>query len=499
MNFLSKIKSHQLPKKSAVSVYVGPESIEITQLKRTMKGVSVVKAVSKNIAKKDVTSSIIKEIFEKEGIKDTAVTTTLPEESVMLRRFTMPLIPMQDRPTAVRFEAKRHIPFNIEEVTSAYHVIREDRIKSQMEILFVAAKREDVNSLITLLHNAGLTVEKIEPMNLALISTLIQSGVLKEATSPSAILHFSDKTDAQIIIAENNVPFLKREISFAGKDIKEEEQLLNEIRLSLSYYKREFPEKNITRLVICGLKEKPVWLDSIKSNLGLTPEYVLPLKKITGMEAQGPDMEIAFGLANQRLAAAKMDLNLVPEEMIPSRYHIQKIAAIEVMAAVCILGLIYLAQTPSLAKIKKEIALTESKKTPCAELALTLKSIDELNTLKTTWRERRDILSACVKNKINWYEKLKILTQIMPKEIWITQLTVGDSIGIPGVRFLILRGSVYSENSAAEIEITNNFSTALKNDSTFMNGFKRLTLGTINKTKIESYEVANFDISLTTD
>lgn len=500
MDFKLKQKLHSRPKKSAVAIYIGPESVEIVHMKRTPTGISIAKHVSKEILKKDLTSNVIKEIFLTEGIKETSVTTTIPEESIMLRRFTMPIIPPQDRPTAIRFEAKRHIPFNIDEVISNFHVIKEDRTKNQMEILFAAVKKEEIKSLLSLLDGAGLAVERVEPVSLALIKTLLLTGNLEETSPPTAILHFSTKTEAQIIIAENGIPYLKREISLVSKDTKIEEQLLNEIRLSLSYYKREFPEKNLAKIIICGLKDKPAWLSLIKEELNITTEYDLPFKNISDIDLPSLQFEIPIGLASMRLERPRIELNLLPEEAIPVRLDTKKWIAIEITAIVCILGLIYLLQLPAILGLKRDAASSEKKKTTYPGLTdLSGKTIDELNQIKTALLDKKNILNTCTTNRIIWHEKLQRLVQIMPKETWITELSTGDSIGTLGQRQLILKGSTYTTEPAKEIEITNNFSKNLKDDSGFMNGFSRLTLGTINKATVEGHQIVNFDISVTTD
>lgn len=499
MNLLQKVPLHQRPKKSSVGIYIGPDSIEIVQVRRKGKGVFIEKTVSKNISRKDVTGSVIKEIFQQEGIKDTSVTTTIPEEYIMLRRFTMPIIPPQDRPTAIRFEAKRHIPFNIDEVVSSYHIIKEDRIKNEMEILFIAAKKEDIHSTISLLENAGLTVENIEPVVLALIKALNITGILQEQSPPTAILHFLTNSLAQIIVVENGIPYLKREITILNKEKKPEEHLLNEIRLSSSYYKREFPQKDITKLLICGLKTRPTWIEFIKTNLGISVEEVLGFRDTGGIDLPNPQLGIPMGLASRRIEKPRIVLNLLPEELVPARYNIREILAIEITFALCILGLVYLLQIPPFLKLKKAVETAEISKTISPGLELSSRSIDELNTLKTDLQQKKNLLSACTRNRISWGEKLKRLTIQMPQESWITKLTIGDSIGIPGARLLIIAGSTYTPDPTKEIELTNNFSKSLREDPVFMTGFKRLTLGTINKTTIEGHEVANFDISLTVD
>jgi len=498
MNLKINTSMFQPQKKSALCIYMGPTSLQITYLKYTPKGIIVEKNISKEINKKEITGYTIREILNKENILETSATTTIPEELTMLRRFTMPLVPVQDRPTAIKFEAKKHIPFNIEEIVSSFHIIKEDRIKNQMEVLFVAAKKEDINIVQSIIHDAGLTIERIEPSSLALINSLLITGALEDTTKPTAILYFSTNTQATVIISENGIPYIKREIHLSGKE-KFEDNLISEIRLSLSYYKREFPEKNINKIIVCGLREKPAWIELIKSNLNISTIYFTPLQKLAGIDLPNPQMEIPIGLSGITLIKSKINLNLFTETTPYAQIDIKPIAIGAITIAIGFLLILYLAQIPSLYKSKKEISLWESKKLSAPELGLATKPIEELNTLKTTFQQKRDILLTYTKNRINWHEKLLKLIQLVPKEIWIRQLTIGDSGGIPGARLLILKGSTYAPDMNTEIEITNNFANTLKNDATFMKNFKRLNLGTINKSVINSYEISDFDLSLTND
>ena len=487
------------PKKSAISIYIGHESVEIIQIKRGLRGPSVVKSICKDIPKEEISGEKIKDIFQSEGIKETSVTSTIAEEAVMLRRFTMPIIPNEERATAVKFEAKRHIPFNIDEVISSFHIIKENRIKNQMEVLFAAVKKDEINSLIEILDQAELKIEKIEPISLALIKSLTLSGNLKIISPPTAILHFVTKNRAHIIIVENGIPYIKREVSLVGKETNVVDHVLTEIRLSSSYYKREFPDKNITKLIVCGLKEHAPWLAAIKSTLNIPVEQAAPLKSLTGKDFPAPQLEIAIGLASRRLQRPLVELDLLPKELVPVKYNIQKIAAIEICIGIAILGLVYITGIPALFKLNKQIASTQKIRTESPGLSLADKSNAELKKIQETWQQRRNILATFTKQRISWHQKLTKLAQIIPKETWITQLTLGDSIGIIGSRVLILKCTTYTKDPAKEIELSNSFFQKLKENPVFMDGLKGINLGTITKVKIDGYEVVNFDISATGD
>jgi len=499
-----KLPTYTPAKKSAVSVYIGPEKIELAYLKRISGKISVVKAVSRDIShekgslaeRKMKIPSILREIFETEEIKETQIITTLPEESIMLRRFTMPLIPAKDRQTAVMFEAKKHIPFNINEITSGFSILNENRVLNKMEILFVAVKREEVNCIHEIFNAADLDIEKIEPMSLALINSLLVSGNLQKDAPPTTIIYFTTHDKAQIIIVENAVPFLKREVSLLAREDKAEERIRNELRLSANYYKREFPEKNINKVIICGLTETPSWISSLSTSLSIPVEQAKPLATLNGSDFPTPQLEIALGLASRRLTRPKLDINLLPKELVPIKYNVLKIATAEIGIAIVVLLLVSLAHIPGAMKWKKKLALAQKEKLEYPNLDLSKKPTEELKQINSDWQNKKDIIQKFTKDRINWHQKLQRLSNIMPQEAWLTELSLSDSFPAKQTAKMSIKGYTYSKETIKEIEITNNFFKKLKSDSIFMNKFNKSNLGTMNKNSILGYEVIDFDITV---
>ncbi len=499
-----KLSASARPKKSAVSIYIGPNTVEIAQLNSSGKKISVVKSFQQEISQgqapgenpKTKIAEAIKEIFLTQGIKDETVTTTVPEQSIMLRRFTMPLVPAQDREAAVLFEAKRHIPFNINEVSYAFHIIREDRRQTNMEVLFVAAKREEAIKIISILEAAGLTVERIEPISLALIKSLTLGNNLASDCPPTAVLYFSTATRAHILIVEHSIPYLKREFSLLSRDENIEERITTELRLSANYYKREFPEKNINKLIIAGLKEAPSWQEKLQRNFSIPVEQARPLQALTGVDLPAPQLEVALGLASQRLSRPLVDINLLPREMVPVKYNIQKIASVEIAIATGILVLVWLFQLPGTISMRRKTGAAQEALNKYPQLEISGKTTAQLKELKEQWQKKDAMVGRLTSKRINWYKKLSRLEETIPRESWISELKLSAPPDIKGKRKLTFKGYTYSENQAQELEINNNFFKKIKKDATLMSGFTQTSLGTMHKTTVANHEVVDFSITL---
>jgi len=489
-------------KRTALAVYIGAKFLEIVLAKRSAKGkISIIKAIYKNIPEEGLSGQMIKDALLSEGIKETNIVTTIPEKSVMLRRFSMPIIPARERDNAVKFEAKRHIPFSINEVISNFCILKEDHMNNKMDILFAAVKKTEINSVMNVFNEAGLKVEEIEPISLALIKSLGLSGFAslkkqEDKSFPVIILHFAANDKAHIIVAENGTPYIKRDMfTIAEREGGIQEQILKQLRLSASYYKREFPEKNINKVIIYGLKKRPEWLEELGRSLNLPVEQAISPNALTGRDITVPQLEVPIGLAVCVLERHSVKLNLLPKGLIPVKYNLGKIVLIEIAAGILILGLIYLSGLPSSARLNNRLLSAQKAKTECPELNLSVESMEQLKKTEELWQGKKNILFVFTKQKVSWREKLIRLSDLIPYSVWVRRITFGDGIGIIGARVLILKCTAYTKNSLNEVQIANDFFHTLKKDKIFMKGFRILSLGTISRAKIDKYPVVNFDIS----
>lgn len=487
------------PKKSALGIYLGPEAIEFAFLKRKGTDITLAASGTKKIPGEKITASDIRDLLHSRGITETSVTTTISEESVVLRRFTMPLVPAADRARAIRFEAKRHIPFKIDEVVSSCYIINEDHLNNQMEVLLAAAKKEEVSQAISLLTNAGLRVEKIEPVSLALVKALSATGQIDNPSLPVIIIHFRSSSRAYLLIAENGIPCTKKEISLSLPEGNTEEQLLNEIRLSSTYYKRASPGKDFSKIILCGITAKPAWLDALQSLVSLPLEIARPFSRLGGSDLPHPQLEVPVGLCCLRLSRPGIDLNLLPAELAPSPFSVKKIVLLEVCIAVFILALSAVVQIPSILSLNRNIRSQIALKTSAQNKGLTTLSLKTLQYMETILQDKKNTLDNLRRGRINWYAKLKRLTQIIPEQIWLDSISISDFLLPPGRRALTCAGFTYSPDRQAEIEITNNFVRDLKQDKEFMKGFGSITLGSMNKTSVDGRDVIKFDISAASD
>ncbi|MDD5091729.1 MAG: pilus assembly protein PilM [Candidatus Wallbacteria bacterium] len=215
--------------------------------------------------------------------------------NIILRNILLPKIPDEELPTAVHFEAKKELPFSLEEAEIDYHVLGEVQKDggTKLKTLAVACKKEELDKYYRLFQALELKIHAI------IVTPLLSDNLLEllggekpESVSAhidigytntsvnifnSGILDFSrvipmGSYHIDEIIAENlsdnplqipeNMPkarALKQEHGITGGDerttglVREGiNRLLQRVRLSIGYYKTNSAVKKIDRILLTG-------------------------------------------------------------------------------------------------------------------------------------------------------------------------------------------------------------------------------------------------------
>lgn len=112
------------------------------------------------------------------------------------------------------------------------------------------------------------------------------------------------------------------------------------------------------------------------------------------------------------------------------------------------------------------------------------KVVNELRTLQGTQKALQEILP---ERKISWAQKLNILSDSIPRGVWLRRVSLDTET-------LFIEGSAISTDNEAIINV-HQFTSALKNQKEFLEHFKDLELGSIQRRKIKQVDIADFMIT----
>jgi len=149
-----------------VGVDIGSSSIKVCQIKETRKGRSLHKLayaqlppqtiVDGHIMNAGVVTETLSRLFADNQIKQKNVAISVSGQSVIIRKITVPMMTPAELDEQIQWEAEQHIPFDIKDVQIDYEVLKRQPERGQMDLLLVAAKRDEINDYAQFVREARL-------------------------------------------------------------------------------------------------------------------------------------------------------------------------------------------------------------------------------------------------------------------------------------------------------------------------------------------------------
>lgn len=152
--------------KNLVGIDIGTSSIKVVQLKESRRGLGLLKfgyaplppqtIVDGQVMDASAVVEALSRIFHDSKIKQREVAISVSGQSVIIRKITVPMMTQAELDEQIHWEAEQHIPFDIKDVQVDYQVLRKRPESSQMDLLLVAAKRDQINDYAQLARDARL-------------------------------------------------------------------------------------------------------------------------------------------------------------------------------------------------------------------------------------------------------------------------------------------------------------------------------------------------------
>lgn len=152
--------------KLAVGLDIGASSIKLVKLQEKAGGYALRALGIKDLPFDAISSEEIKDrdaiIFDIQNLVDQTdpkikeVVIAISGHGVITDKFVMDKKSGAEADQAILFEAEQRSPFDVEDVTMDYHIIRVDEDTGKMEVLLVAARNEFLKNYLDLILDAGL-------------------------------------------------------------------------------------------------------------------------------------------------------------------------------------------------------------------------------------------------------------------------------------------------------------------------------------------------------
>ena len=218
--------------KNLVGVDIGTSSIKVCQIKESRKGFSLLKlgyaplppqtVVDGQVMHRGAVVDGLSKIYRDAKIKQREVALGVSGQNVIIRKITVPMMTAAELEEQIAWEAEQHIPFDIKDVQVDYEVLRRRPEASQMDLLLVAAKRDQINDFVQLARDAKLkpVICDLDPFAIQNVFE-VSRGLPQDQTV--ALLNVGASLTSLNIIA-GGVSAFTREIANGGSVITEEVQ-----------------------------------------------------------------------------------------------------------------------------------------------------------------------------------------------------------------------------------------------------------------------------------
>jgi len=283
------------PRESLAGIEVGSSAVKFVRLRTGHRRVSIQQAGLVEYAEGDdrEISRALATLVQEGGLQGQAVATVIWDRSLVARSVVLPKMPDDELAEAVRWEARKHLSFPVEEAVVDYLVTGEihEGVADRLEVLFVGVPREAVLRLVRLLEGARLRVKAVDTNPLALRNACFLN-MPTEADENTAIVdlgalrmevavfkgrhlklsrtvemggeHLTRAIQEALHLGFQEAEALKRkldvgpqasggEMEAARAAVREVlDRMVLEVQRSLDFYKAQTREREIRRIVLTG-------------------------------------------------------------------------------------------------------------------------------------------------------------------------------------------------------------------------------------------------------
>lgn len=337
--------------KYLIGLDIGSRFVKMVELALVKKDqLSITNVKLEEVASPGALRDVLKGMLLTTKFKTKRVCTAVSGRSVIVRYITMPLMGPEEMLNAIKFEATKYIPFEIQDVQLDAQKLQQGGTPGvvglndkEMRVLLVAVKKNVIDEHAALLEECGFIPDMIDFDAFALGNAFeVVSKLRADAAESKKIIALVDigASKASINILDDNTSQFTREIYIAGNDFtaaiakklsidpaqaelikkdpgdKAEEikdavsttidDLCHEIRLSFDYFENQF-DKQIETIFLTGGSSKMVGIEELieraleKKPVKWDPTDVLPITSadVDQMELKhnAVQMAISIGLA----------------------------------------------------------------------------------------------------------------------------------------------------------------------------------------------------------
>lgn len=508
---------------NSLGVYFGPKMICIVEskAKSPVNTIQVPQsAISAGELEEKVPSEVkivalFKDELRKNKIEAKEAFLVLSGKDLVIRTFEMPVVPGNELDNAVRFEAKKYIPFRIEDLITDFQV-RYDKANRKNIVLFIGIKKEILDKYLSILSQLDIRPSAIEYSAFSILRLLKTSAFSDKGVISVISVDFKEEDEVNFTVLENGFPLFSRDITFiggpdefSGAGAKDTgivlDKLKTEIRVSLDYYHRKFPSKNITKTFFVCSQDYRNELSSFIKDMDLSSQFI-DVTKFMGKTAPFSLSAVkAYSASLFRVIKSNLKVNLLlakektkKKEPVPISIEAipSLLAGLQLDFKVLALGIMICAATFAYGIINKQPLVTELAEIrnmrPKVMGVNPSLSNDDLSKIDMEYKQKVDTLDNLLKEQLYLTKLIETTARVKPQGIWLTDIYFSKEEAGSG---LVLTGMAYLTDSDKEFALVNKYLSSLKENTAFARYFKDINITSLDHRPFKKATVTSFIIS----
>jgi type IV pilus assembly protein PilM len=218
--------------KNLVGVDIGTSSVKVVVVRESGKGVHLLKygaeplppqsLVDGHVMNSGAVVDALRKLFKDLRISQRDVALAIAGNSVIIKKLNLPLMKQEELEEQIQWEAEQHIPYDISEVEIDYNVLGQNAEAGQMDVLLVAAKKDQIQDLLEVAKEARLRPVVVDIAAFVLQNTYELNYGFNPGETIALINVGAEVTTVNIV--HGNMPQFTRDISNGGNSITEEIQ-----------------------------------------------------------------------------------------------------------------------------------------------------------------------------------------------------------------------------------------------------------------------------------
>ncbi|MFC1646212.1 pilus assembly protein PilM [Candidatus Omnitrophota bacterium] len=440
------------------------------------------------------------------------IVVCVPNRDLIVRFFEIPLIPRKEINTSIGFEIKKYIPFKMEDITYDYQTHPQKNI---IEVLFVGIKKEDLEKYHSMLTQLKVKALAIEPAQFSLLRLLKIEKIL--TSKESVVVIEIEKEESTISIVDNFLPCFSRDIRISGDSESAEVdmetlsfRLVNEVRVSMDYFRRQFLKKGIDRILVLSKEESKELINNFNKELGIPVEYHNPDDIFGSKEEYSLNLAKAMGASLRIHKPSSLTINLAEKEKVALgglralSSPIQKIITdiLEVILdipkpliikmisfALVLLLVVFFWGAYELAPARKQ--LSQISKEASLKLTGDLEGLDtkKLKSFKNKLTKDLSAYRKVFNRDFIISEKLMALSELLPEGVWLDHILYDAN-----KKSIILKSIAYREDDRDTSDKPYVFVANLKDSPLFSNNVASISVTSLRSSFQREYKVQKFDV-----